>query len=1189
MRYEGVFMQLKNLKIGTQLGLGLGIILLFVILLGGLAWRQADLLWLQTKKMYDHPLKVRRAIGALETDIMGMRLEYRNLLLAGDEQGRQAALKNSAVYQTDAERQFDAVKNAYLGPPSDVEEARKTFTRWVAVRESNRTLGREGKVDEALNRLSGSGDIGTERELLLKQVKTIDDFARNKGDTLYRNAAEQRSTLNILLFVIVSAILLLSSGIIFVLIRLIKNPLIDLGDVADRFRQGKMDSRSSYVSANEFGDLAGTFNALAETVQNDMNFRDQVAQLNSVLLLELQMRRFNMQVLESLMKLSGSQIGAFYLLNEQKSDYEIIESIGLAATGRASFSALLREGEFGAALTTKQIQRITEIPPDTGFAFYTVSGEWKPREIITVPLLAGDEVVAVLSLASLHSYEQNAVRLIIEMQNVLAVWVNSMLASQRVETLASELDQQNRQLQTQQEELRVANEELEEQTQRLQQSEEELKVQQEELQVTNEELLEKNTLLARQAKQVELARLDLEVKAEALAQASKYKSEFLANMSHELRTPLNSLLLLSQGLAGNRDGNLTPDQVEAARIIYGGGSDLLNLINEILDLSKIEAGRVEIQKEPVKISDLADGVRDTFQLMANEKRIALEITVTDDAPLEITSDRKRLEQITRNLVANAIKFTAEGGVSITFCRSAPKSGLSGSGQAGNECLAIVVKDTGIGIAPELHKLIFEAFQQADGTTSRKYGGTGLGLSISRELATLLGGEIRLESEADRGATFTLLLPVSGNKLPIVEAPLPPEKIEPYKPRVDHRQSSVPDDRDNIVPEDHVILVIEDDQSFAKLLYAKCNEKGIKCLAASTGEEGLELASAYMPGAVILDLRLPGIDGWEVLAALKENTATRHIPVHIMSVEDPSSKAQRWGAVGHFAKPVNQEELEEAFRRLEQLSSGKPKRLLVVDDDTAIRRETVKLLSGVDVVTDEAETGEQALAALRSVTYDCVVLDLGLPDMDGNELLARLENEDITLPPVIIYTARDLTLDEVTAVRGRAESIVIKDVRSQERLLDEVSLFLHRIVSRMPDKKRKVIQELHDTDVLLKGKKILVVDDDMRTTFAVAHILTGSGMKPVKAENGERALRLLDEQPDIDLVLMDIMMPVMDGYETMRRIREQDKFRTLPIIALTAKAMNEDRERCLAVGANDYLPKPVDPARLFSLMRVWLCR
>ena len=1171
-------MKLKDLSIATQLRLGLGIILLFVLLLGYLAWRQTEQLSLQTRILYNHPMKVRLALGDLETDIMGMRLEYRNLLLATDEKGRQTALNNSAAYQADAYHHFNALFEAYLGPRSDIEEAHMAFARWISARESNRALARQGKITDAMNRVSNSGDIGIERELLLKQVKTIDTFSREKADSLYREAAELSHRLTVQLVVIVCVILLLSSLILFLLLKMIRTPLKDLGNMADQFRKGKMDARCSYISASEFGVLAGAFNALADTIQNDMNFRDRIAQLNAVMLLELQMRTFNRQVLDAIMRLTDSQIGAIYLLNEQKSDYELLESIGVSTTGRGSFSATTCEGEFGAALTTKQIQRITDIPPGALHAIATVSGELLPHEIITIPLLAGDDVPAMLSLASIHPYDPDAVRLITEVQDVMAVWINSMLANQRVETLAVGLDQQNRQLQTQQEELRVANEELEEQTQRLQQSEEELKVQQEELQVTNEELEEKNDLLERQTKQVELARLDLEEKSEALARASKYKSEFLANMSHELRTPLNSLLLLSQGLAGNRDGNLTSDQVEAARIIYAGGSDLLNLINEILDLSKIEAGRIDIQFDSVKISDLADGVRETFQLMADEKGIALQITVNDDAPVEIASDRKRLEQITRNLIANALKFTAEGGVSVTF------------GAAENDSLAIKVKDTGIGIPPELHKLIFNAFQQADGTTSRKYGGTGLGLSISRELAALLGGEIRLESEVGKGATFTLLLPVTCNNRPNVETAKPIEiaKII-HKPVVERRRSHIPDDRDSIAPDDHVILVIEDDLNFARLLCAKCHEKGIKCLAAPTGEEGLELAAKHQPGAVILDLRLPGIDGWEVLSVLKENTATRHIPVHIMSVEDPTSKAQRKGAVGHFAKPVNQEELEEAFRRLEQLSSGKPKRLLVVDDDAAIRLETVKLVSGVDVTTDEAQTGEQALAALRSTVYDCVVLDLGLPDMDGNELLARLESEGLTLPPVIVYTARDLTVAEETTIRGRAESIVIKDVRSQERLLDEVSLFLHRIVNRMPEKKRKVIQDLHDTDALLKGKKILVVDDDMRTTFAVAHLLTGSGMKPLKAENGERALRLLDEQPDIDLVLMDIMMPVMDGYETMKRIRAQDKFRTLPIIALTAKAMEEDREKCLAVGANDYLPKPVDPARLFSLMRVWLCR
>ncbi|MDD2469130.1 MAG: response regulator, partial [Desulfobulbus sp.] len=556
----------------------------------------------------------------------------------------------------------------------------------------------------------------------------------------------------------------------------------------------------------------------------------------------------------------------------------------------------------------------------------------------------------------------------------------------------------------------------------------------------------------------------------------------------------NSLLLLAQGLVQNRGGNLTEEQVESARIIHGSGCDLLSLINEILDLSKIEAGRVDLQLEQVRVSDLVEKIQDSFQALANEKDLALEIIVSVEAPPEITSDAKRIEQILRNLVSNAIKFTENGSVTVTFGPPSSGTDLTQSRLMAQGCLAIAIKDTGIGIAPELHKRIFEAFQQADGTTSRRYGGTGLGLSISKELTTLLGGEITVDSELDKGATFTLYLPQTiDRRNPTVPAPAA-EPVHKKLPTVESLPP-IPDDRNSIETTDRTMLVIEDDPDFARLLHQKCHEKAFKCLIATSGEAGLELAAQFKPSAIILDLRLPAMDGWEVLTALKENVLTRHIPVHIISVEEPSARALHRGAIGHFPKPIDQGKLEEVFHKLEQVSARKPKRLLVVDDDPVVRRATVKLVGNGDVTTDEAENGEKALVALRSNQYDCVVMDLGLPDMDGGELLTQLEREGFELPPVVIYTARDLTMDEEAAIRERAESIVIKDVRSQERLLDEVSLFLHRVVSRMSDKKRKIIEDLHDTDILLKDKKVLVVDDDMRTTFTVSHLLAERGMKP----------------------------------------------------------------------------------------------
>lgn len=1184
-------MKLNDLKIGTQLNLALGLILALVVVLGILAWRQTSQVWLNTKFMYDHPLPVSHTIGDMEVDLEKMSTDMRNLFLARDDQEITASLQSIEVKKVDIERRFDILFARYLGPHSDITTLREEIAKWNVIRDETVRLLMAGERKKAEARIRSDNIQDSQADRVKSRLLILDDFAQNKAKQLYLNGTTQYNNQVRQLVAIVTAILLLSLIISWLLLKGTKKPLVELTAVLEQFRQGRLDIRSQYASANELGTLAAAFNSMGETIQMEVGFKERMTRLNAVMVQEIEARAFRLLVLEPLMQLTGSQVGAIYLLNDQKTDYEHLESIGLDSVKGRSFSATGREGEFGAVLITRQIQHITVIPADTPFTFVAVSGDFIPREIITIPLGTGEDIQAIISLASLHCYDTVAIRLVTDMQASLTAWMNSMLGIRRIQTLTEGLEHQNQELLAQQEELRAANEELEEQSQHLQESEEKLQTQQEELEVTNEELGEKNGLLEQQKQEVEHAQRELEEKAEALALASKYKSEFLANMSHELRTPLNSLLLLSEGLERNREGNLTEEQVESARIIHGSGSDLLTLINEILDLSKIEAGRTELQLGSVRISDLAEGVHDSFQNLADEKGIALKIIATDDVPTEISSDRKRVEQIIRNLISNALKFTESGSVTVTFGRPATGTDLAASGLSATGYLAIAIKDTGIGIAPEQHKVIFEAFQQADGSTSRKYGGTGLGLSISRELASLLGGEIQMESKLGGGSTFTLYLPIE--LAARNQAAETPEPIDTHEMQTGmEKQSSqlqIPDDRDNIGPSDRVMLVIEDDPNFARLLYGKCHEKGLKCLVTPTGEAGLELATKHLPSAVILDLRLPGMDGWKVLSALKENTHTRHIPVHIISVEEASTESLRRGAVGHSTKPVKLEELEEAFQKLDKMSPERQKRLLVVDDDPAIRRQIVKLIGNGVVKTDEAGSGKEAMEALRSGGYDCVVLDLGLPDMDGGDLLTQLENEGVPLPPVVVYTARDLTMDEEALLSEHAESIVIKDVRSQERLLDEVSLFLHRVVSQMSEKKQKVIHNLHDMETVFKDKKVLVVDDDMRTTFAVARLLAENGMKPLKAANGEKALQLLDEQPDIDLVLMDIMMPVMDGYETMQRIRAQNRFRNLPIIVLTAKAMPEDRKKCLAAGANDYLPKPLDQDRLFSMMRVWLCR
>ncbi|MEW6263716.1 MAG: response regulator [Thermodesulfobacteriota bacterium] len=914
------------------------------------------------------------------------------------------------------------------------------------------------------------------------------------------------------------------------------------------------------------------------------------ADLASLMRGDLETDELCRNIITFLCKYLHAQTGLMYLADEQGT---LRLAASYAHKRRKHLAAEYKPGEglVGQAALEREDIILANVPEDY-IAIESGLGEAVPRHIYVKPIIHNGRVRSVLELGTLHGFDEPHSVFLNMVAESIALAVESAQAKATQSRLLEESQRLTEELQVQQEELRTTNEELEAQTRRLLESEERLKVQQEELQVTNEELEEKNDLLERQKKEVERARKEIEEKAGDLALASKYKSEFLANMSHELRTPLNSLLLLAQGLAQNKEGNLTADQIKSTQIIYGSGSDLLNLINEILDLSKIEAGRMDIRPGEVRISDLADGVQASFQHLAEEKGINLDVIVSEDAPSEIVSDRKRIEQIIRNLTSNAVKFTEQGKVTVIFGRPASKTDLSRSGLASGDCLAVAVKDTGIGIAPEQQKIVFEAFQQADGGSARKYGGTGLGLSISRELARLLGGELQLESDLGKGSTFTLYLPLTapaGGKISSGRG-VPAGRYESDAPRLVARQEAVVrimDDRNHLEPGERVILVIEDDPNFARLLYDKSHEKGFKCLAAPNGEEGLKLASDHAPMAVILDLRLPGMDGWSVLAALKEDTRTRHIPVHIVSVEEASTEALRKGAIGHATKPLDLKDLEETFRRLEQASSGKPRRVLVVEDEERIRRETVMLIGDGDVVVDEAASGEEAMQALRSVTYDCVVLDLGLPDLAGGDLIARLDREGVTLPPLIIYTSREITRQEEMDLREHADSIVIKDVRSQERLLDEVSLFLHRVVSEMPEKKKRMILSLHETDALLKDKKALIVDDDMRTAFALSHLLSERGMKTFKAENGERALRILDQEPSMNLVLMDIMMPVMDGYETIKRIRAQARFQQLPIIVLTAKAMPEDRTKCLAAGANDYLSKPLDEARLVSMMRVWL--
>ncbi len=924
-----------------------------------------------------------------------------------------------------------------------------------------------------------------------------------------------------------------------------------------------------------------------------------IARLNDALLGDPTLEVLAARAISEIATGLNAQVGTFYLLQESHPPTLIlIGSYAYRQRKNLSNTFALGEGLVGQAALERQQIVIHQVPEDY-IRVVSGLGEQVPRFICVTPFLYENRLKGVVEIGLLGEITPIQLEYLSQAMSLIAIAVESAQARATQRLLLERSRSLAEELQTQQEELRTTNEELEQQSQQLQASEERLRVQQEALELSNNELQQKNTLLERQKREVEQARQAIAVKAEELAVASRYKSEFLANMSHELRTPLNSLLLLAQSLMQNKNGNLTPDQLESAQIIHSSGSDLLNLINEILDLSKIEAGRMDIQIARLLVADLAESVRTNFTHMAQAKGLSLEVVVDPDAPRELSSDLKRLEQVIRNLISNAIKFTESGGIQVRFGCPSAAIDLSRSGLTADHSLAIAVEDSGIGIEKEKHRVIFEAFQQADGSTSRRFGGTGLGLTISRELMSLLGGEIQLVSELGQGSTFTLYLPIQTTARPVPHSAIDkatsvPERHRPAvallpapTPHPVKAQPYIIDDRDHLTAGSKLIVVIEDDPKFAAILVDKCHEKGFQCLVTAEGEAGLNLIHTYLPTAIILDIHLPGINGMAVLAALKDNLHTRHIPVYIVSIEEHATESLRRGAIGHEVKPIDQDRMEGVFQRLEAVVALKPRRVLVIEDEEQARQAIVKLISDNDVEVDEAISGEQAIGQIQSNSYDCIVLDLKLPDMDGQTLLERLTHEGTRLPPVIIHTAYDLTHQEEIGLREHADSIVIKDVRSLERLLDEVSLFLHRVVSQMPEPKRQIIRDLYDTDALLRNKKVLIVDDDMRTLFALSRLLLEHGVEPIKAENGQLALQLLADHPDVDLVLMDVMMPVMDGYETIRRIRQQERYRKLPIISLTAKAMPEDRQKCIASGASDYLTKPIDTDRLFSMMRVWL--
>ena len=893
-------------------------------------------------------------------------------------------------------------------------------------------------------------------------------------------------------------------------------------------------------------------------------------------------------VLAFLCDKTGAQAGALY--KGEAGRFHRDGTIGVPGDAPMPEAFALNEGLMGRVAAEGRLMAFNDVPP----GYLTIGsalGRDVPRHLVIAPAKADDAVNAVLELGFFEPVDDLVVELLEQSAASIGIALRSARFRSRLQDALEETQRQAGELQAQSEELRVSNEELEEQGTALKESQARLELQQVELEQTNSQLEEQTQTLEAQRDELERAGASLQLKARELEQASQYKSDFLANMSHELRTPLNSLLILSKLLGDNADGNLSADQIKFARTIESSGNDLLTLINDILDLSKIEAGHVEIQPAPIPLDRLTGDLQKVFQPIANERGLTLQIELSSDLPRTIETDRLRLEQILKNLLSNALKFTERGSVRLAVSR------------VGDDKLALAVTDTGIGISPEQQANIFEAFHQADGTISRKYGGTGLGLSISRELARLLGGSITLESKVGEGSQFTVTIPLAYDPALVparknapasaAEAVAPAATFSDPSPRVS--PWSIEDDRGALAEGKRVLLIIEDDEVFASIVCDLSREMGFQCIVAATGQEAVDLAREFRPSAVILDLGLPDQSGLTVLDRLKHDDETRHIPIHVISAADHSQTALALGAVGYLLKPAKRAQLAEVLESLQAKLASRMRRLLIVEDDEVQRDAVAKLLQTQDVETVGVGTAAECLEELRQQTYDCMVLDLSLPDASGFSLLETLsEDGDHSFPPVIVYTGRDLSADEEQRLRRYSSSIIIKGAKSPERLLDEVSLFLHQVVSELPPEQRKMIEKARHRDAALEGRRILIVEDDVRNVYSLTSVLEPRGALTQIARNGQEALDALEAAGDdpaktIDLVLMDVMMPVMDGLTATSAIRNDARWSKLPIVMLTAKAMPDDQKKCLEAGANDYMAKPIDVDKLLSLVRVWMPR
>jgi CheY-like chemotaxis protein/signal transduction histidine kinase/HAMP domain-containing protein len=951
-----------------------------------------------------------------------------------------------------------------------------------------------------------------------------------------------------------------------------------IAEVATAVTQGDLTRSIQVQARGEVAELKDNINVMISTLRatTDQNteqdwLKTNLAKFTRMMQGQRDLTTVGDMLLTELAPLVNAQYGAIYQ-REARGDQAVLRMLGAyagAAGEHEGTDMAVGAGLVGQCAKEKRRILLTDVPP--GYVrIRSGLGQARPRSVIVLPVLFEGQTKAVIELASLSEFTPTHLTFLGQLTETIGVVVNTIEATMQTEGLLQQSQNLATELQAQQKELQQTNEELGKKAQ---------------------QLAEQNAEVERKNREIEQARHALEEKAGELALASKYKSEFLANMSHELRTPLNSILILAQQLADNPDQNLTTKQVEFSKNIHAAGADLLNLISDILDLSKIESGTVTVEPEEVLFIKVREAVERSFRHVAEARQLPFHIDIDPQLPRSMVTDFKRLQQVLKNLLSNAFKFTTHGHVTFRIIRAA--AGWNHDHpvlSAVPSIVAFEVRDTGIGIPVEKQKIVFEAFQQADAGTSRRFGGTGLGLAISRELAMLLGGEIRLVSSAGEGSTFTLYLPESymGVAADLVAPKARLQEQAPLLVQQAHQLEDIPDDRETLMPGEPAVLIVEDDPHYARVLLGMVREKGFKGLVTAHGRLALAMTRKYKPVAITLDIFLPDMLGWTVLSHLKQDSETRHIPVQIFTVEEERLHGLGHGAFGYMIKPTTTEMLGKSFGRLLDFTRSRQKQLLLVEDNEIERQGLCELLRHPDVEISAVDNGAQAWRLLSERRFDCAVLDLRLPDMSGFHLLERMREDPVLQDlPVIVSTGRDLSEEEEIQLRELSQGIVLKGVQSPERLLDEATLFLHLVTAQLPQEKQRMLERVRQSDDALIGKRVLIVDDDIRNIFALTSLLERHGMDVVGCETGREAIEKVEQDEELDMVLMDIMMPEMDGYETMRQIRQNPKLKVLPILALTAKAMKGDRERCLQAGASDYIAKPVNTEELLALVRIWL--